>query len=297
LTPYFTVHAIAERRPAIEEIVAGRIDAMQAAGPPVDFVREFSRRVPSMTICSVLGVPFSDSPMFERPTQILLSGTSTTLEEKKAALDEFYDYVHEAIARKRAEPGDDLLGQLLARGELSDDELAGVAWFLFAAGHETTGQTLAFVTFYLLYEPGRWRAVRTGGAPIERIVEELFRYLPIFRMAIPARTALEDVDLDGYLVKAGEPVTVFQNVLTRDPSKYSHPDAFDPSRDASGHMLFGFGRHMCLGQHLARLEVQVALEALMARFPALRLAVPRDQVPLIQSGFSHGVVAELPVEW
>jgi cytochrome P450 len=295
LTAYFTVRAVAELRPAVEQIVASRIDAMETAGPPLDFVQEFARRVPSMTICSVLGVPHSDAFRFEDPSHVLTAGLDTTLAEKQAALDEFYGYVRAVIAEKRAKPGDDLIGELLARGELTEDEIAGVAWFLFAAGHETTAHTLSFVTFYLLYEPGRWQAMRDE--PIERVVEELFRFLPTFRTALPQRTALEDIDLDGYLVKAGEHVTVYQNVMHRDPDRYPDPDRFDPSRDASGHILFGFGRHMCLGQHLARLELQVGLEALMARFPALRLAVPRDEVPLIRNGFMHGALQEVPVTW
>lgn len=295
LTAYFTVRAIAELRPAVEQIVAGRIAAMEAAAAPVDFVEEFARRVPSMTICSVLGVPHADAYRFEDPTHVLMSGAGTTLAEKQAALDQFYDYVRSVIAQKRAEPGADLVSELLARGRLSEEEITGVAWFLFAAGHETTAHTLAFVTFYLLYEPGRWQAMIDQ--PIERVVEELFRFLPTFRTALVQRTALEDVDLDGYLVKAGEHVTVYQNVMHRDPARYPEPDRFDPSRDSSGHILFGFGRHMCLGQHLARLEVQVGLEALMARFPQLRLAVPRDEVPLTRSGFTHGALEELLVSW
>jgi cytochrome P450 len=248
-----------------------------------------------MTIYSLLGVPHTDAPRFEEPSHVLIAGDSTTLAEKQAALDEFYAYVRGVLAEKRAQPGDDLLSELLARGELTDDELAGVAWFLFAAGHETTAQTFAITPFYLLYEPGRWQAMQS--VPIEDLAEELFRYQPVFRTALVQRTALEDVDLDGYLVKAGEHVTVYQTVLHRDPERYSDPGRFDPSRDASGHVLFGFGRHMCLGQHLARLEVQVRLERMMARFPTLHLAVPRDEVPLIQSGLMHGVVTELPVAW
>ena len=295
LTAYFTVRAVAELRPAVEQIVASRMDAMEAAGPPLDFVQGFARRVPSMTICSVLGVPHSDAHRFEEPTHILTSGLSTTPAQKQAALDEFYDYVRSVIAVKRAAPGNDLICELLARGELTEDEITGVAWFLFTAGHETTAHTLAFVTFYLLYEPGRWDAM--SHEPIGRMVEELFRFLPTFRTGLPQRTALEDVELDGYQVKAGEHVTVFQNVMHRAPDRYPNPDCFDASRDASGHLLFGFGRHMCLGQHLARLELQVALEGLMARFPGLALAVPRDAVPLIRHGFMHGALEELSVTW
>jgi cytochrome P450 len=297
LTAFFTVRAIGELRPAVEKIVDGQIDAMQVAGPPVDFVEQFSRQVPAMTICSMLGVPFSDGPRFIEPSQVLMGGDSTTVEEKKAALDEFYAYVRGVLAAKRAEPGDDLITKLLERGQLTNDELAGVVWFLFSAGFETTAQTLAITAFYLLYEPGRWEATRENGAPIEKLVEELFRYVPVFRSGMPQRTALADIDLDGYLVRAGEHVTVYQTVAHHDPERYPDPDLFDPTRDSRGHLLFGFGRHMCLGQHLARLEVQVAMERLFERMPTLRLAVPPGEVGLIRTGWLHGIVTELPVAW
>lgn len=297
LTAFFTVRAIGQLRTAVENIVDGRIDAMQAAGPPVDFVEQFSRQVPAMTICSMLGVPFGDAPRFIEPSQVLMGDDSTTLEEKKAALDEFYGYVRGVLADKRAEPGDDLITKLLERGELTNDELAGVVWFLFSAGFETTAQTLAMTAFYLLHEPDRWEATRRSGAPIDKLVEELFRYVPIFRSGLPQRTALEDVDLDGYPVHSGEHVTVYQTVAHHDPERYPDPDLFDPTRDARGHLLFGFGRHMCLGQHLARLEVQVAIERLFERLPTLRLAVPPSEVGLIRTGWLHGIVTELPVAW
>jgi cytochrome P450 len=180
---------------------------------------------------------------------------------------------------------------------LTNDELAGVVWFLFSAGFETTAQTLAITTLYLLHEPGRWEATRERGAPIEKLVEELFRFVPIFRCGLTQRTALEDVDLDGYLIAAGEHVTVYQSVIHHDASRYPEPDRFDPSRDSSGHLLFGFGRHMCLGQHLARLETQVALERLLERLPTLRLAVPAADVGMIRTGWLHGIVTKLPVAW
>lgn len=281
----------------MQAIVDGQIDEMQAAGPPVDFVQAFSRQVPAMTICSMLGVPFSDAPRFIEPSHVLMSGDSTGLEEKRAALAEFYAYVRDVLASKRAQPGDDLTSKLLERGELTDDELAGVVWFLFSAGFETTAQTLAISAFYLLHEAGRWQAARDNGAPIERLVEELFRYVPIFRSGLTQRTALEDLDLDGYPIQAGDHVTVYQGVMHHDADRYPHPDVFDPSRDSRGHLLFGFGRHMCLGQHLARLEVQVAFERLLARLPTLRLAVEPAGVGLIRTGWLHGMVTELPVAW
>jgi cytochrome P450 len=295
LTAFFTVHAIGELRPAIEQTVESCIDAMEEHGSPVDFIEMFSRELPGKAICTLVGVPQTDVWHFDKPMRVLGAFDQTTLEQKQAALEEFYDYVRDVIAQKRTEPDDAVISKLLARGELTDDELAGVTWFLFAAGQDTTAATLGASMYYLLYEPGRWRAVQTH--PIENVVEELFRYVQVFRTGFPMRTALEDVDLDGYLVKAGEHVTVYQGTINRDPERFPDPDQFEPERDAAGHWLFGFGRHMCLGQHLARLEVQVGLAALMKRFPNLHLAIPADEVPIIREGFMHGLVTELPVAW
>src|SRR5581483_2575498 len=185
LTAFFTVSAIAELRPAMEANVATVMDAMEEHGAPVDFVQAFARRVPAMAICSLVGIPQSESWRFEEPNAILGAFDRTTLEQKQQALDGFYAYVHELIAEKRAEPADDVMTKLLARGELTDDELAGVVWFLFAAGQDTTAATLSATTYFLLYEPGRWQAVQVH--PIERLVEELFRYVPVFRSGFPQR--------------------------------------------------------------------------------------------------------------
>jgi cytochrome P450 len=227
--------------------------------------------------------------------RVLGAFDQTTLEQKQEALEEFYVYVRDVIEQKRAQPDHAVISRLIARGELTDDELAGVTWFLFAAGQDTTAATLGSTMYYLLYEPDRWRSVQAH--PIESVVEELFRYVMVFRTGFPMRTALEDVDLDGYPIKAGEHVTVYQGTINRDSGRFPEPDHFEPERDAAGHWLFGFGRHMCLGQHLARLEVQVGLSALIKRFPNLRLAVPRDEVAIVREGFMHGVVTELPVTW
>jgi cytochrome P450 len=250
-----------------------------------------------MTICELLGVPHDDRPRFEHPTTVLFAGTRTSVEEKQGAQREFYDYVRGVIAEKRAHPGDDLLSELLAANELSDDELAGVAWFLFAAGHETTAGTLTTSLFFLLYDRERWELVRSHPSSIERAVEELMRYLPANRIGLASRMAREDIEVAGVTIKAGESVTVHVDAPNRDPERFPDPDRFDPSRDATGHLLFGFGRHMCLGMHLARLELQVSIRGLMERFPTLRLAVPQDEVPIRVSGFGYGAVERLPVTW
>ena len=293
---YFTVRSIGARREAVEAIVAGRLDEMERAGPPVDLVEMFALPVASMTICELLGVPPGDGERFLRPSAVLMAGAETTADEKKAAMAEFYVYVRGVLMEKRAQPGNDLLTELVATGELTDDELTGLAFVLFAAGHDTTASMLALSTFFLLQDRSRWDALRADPSSVDRTTEELLRYLTITPAGIMSRTALEDVELDGCVIRAGQSVTVHTGAANRDPERFDDPDRFDPARDATGHLSFAHGRHMCLGQHVARLELRVGLEGLVRRFPMLRLAVPVDEVAMRDGIVRYGV-DELPVEW
>jgi cytochrome P450 len=291
-TSYFTVGRVSELRPAIEQIVAERLDAMEKAGPPLDLVAMFTRQVPSMTICEVLGVPYRDAERFERPTALLMSDAP----DKAEAMDDFYEYVHGVIRRKRVDPGGDLLSELIAAGELPDNEMAGLAFFLFAAGHDTTASMLALSSFFLLHDREHWQKLRTRPDLLPDAVEELLRYLNISPAGTMSRTALEDIELNGRVIRAGDAVTVHTGAANRDPAAFSEPDRFDPERSDAGHVAFAYGRHTCLGQHLARLELRVALGGLISRFPSLRLAVPPEDVPLQRSEVRCGV-GRLPVTW
>jgi cytochrome P450 len=305
-TRYFTVKRVGEQRAKIEGVVDLCLDAMEVHGPPLDFVEMFAEPVPSIVLCDLLGVPREDRAKFVEPTAILTVGTRTTPEEKKVAIQSFYAYIRAVIERKRAHPGDDLLSDLVARGALNDDELAGTMLFLFAAGHGTVLINLALSVFFLLSDLGRWDAARADLSSVERTVEELLRLLsPVPTMT---RTATENIELqDGTVIQAGEAVTVWGIAPSGDPAEIGDPNHFDPSREPVGHLAFASGRHMCLGQHLARLEMQVALERLMRRFPNLRLAVPAADVPLqpvevlgaieIPGQPTPSTVERLPVAW
>jgi cytochrome P450 len=305
-TSFFTVKRVGERRAKIEEVVDLCLDAMEAHGPPADFVAMFSTPVAGMVICDTLGVPREDQVRFVQPTEILVAGTQTTRAEKKAAIDGMYAYIREVIADKRTHPSDDLLSELINGGDLNDDELTGTMLFLFAAGHGTVIENLGLSALFLLSDRDRWEAARADLSSIDRTVEELLRLLsPVVTMT---RTATADVELaDGAVIREGEAVTVYGISPSGDPDRIGDPHHFDPSRAPSDHLAFGWGRHMCLGQHLARLELQVALEGLLRRFPNLHLAVPVEQVPLrpmevlgpieIPGRDPLYVVERLPVAW
>jgi cytochrome P450 len=295
LTRHFTVRRVNEHRAAVERIVGERLDAMEESGPPVDFVQMFAFPVPSMMICQLLGVPHRERHRFEHADRVVFDFTGSTPEEKMQAMRDVYDWVWSVVERKRAEPSDDLLSELVLGGGLNDDELKGLGFVLFAAGHGTTADLFYRSTWFLLSERERWEKARANPSSIDRTVEELLRYLNPIDTPSP-RTAREDVEVDGTVIKAGQTVALRTAAPSGDPNKLADQDRFDPLREPGSHLAFGHGRHICLGQHLARLELRVGLEALMKRFPTLHLAVPVEEVPWRHTGLME-VLDELPVAW
>lgn len=293
---HFTVRAIRAQQPAIERIVAERLDEMAAAGAPVDLVTQFAFPVTSCSICELLGVPHSDRERFERPSAVL-ADPHLSAAEKRAALESFYDYCRRVVAEKRAAPRDDILSALAQEEELSEAEIVGLARQLFEAGHETTAAQISLSVIALLRDRARWDALRADPAKLEGAVDELLRYLSILQMGTFARTATEDVELDGVVIRRGEKVVVSIPAANRDPEKFPGGDRLDLDRDAAGHLAFGHGRHMCIGQHLARLELEVALRGLIERFPTLRVAVPFDELRYHSGEHQLYSVESLPVAW
>ncbi|WP_327685993.1 cytochrome P450 [Streptomyces sp. NBC_00467] len=288
----FTVRRMRELTARVEEITTDHLDAMERHGGPVDLVRAYAHPVPALMICELLGVPDADRAAFQA-LAAAVSGLEVTEEEQFTACTALQDTMRELVAAKRARPTNDLLGDL-TNSDLSDAELAGIGGFLLAAGLDTTANMIGLGAFALLSHPAQADALRADPSLAETAVEELLRYLSIAHTGV--RAALEDVELEGRLIKAGDSVTVSVQAANRDPGKFADPDTLDLRRKATGHLAFGHGIHQCLGQQLARVELRVALPALFTRFPSLRLAVPPQDVPLRTGMNIHGV-HRLPVAW
>lgn len=293
---YFTVRSVADREGDIAKIVAERLDAMEAAGSPVDLVSTFALPLSSFTICEVLGVPHADRERFERPSAVLADPRADAA-EKRAALVDFSAYCRKVVAEKRTSPGDDLLSDLIQKKELSEDEIVGLARQLFEAGHETTASQLALSVYTLLRERSDWESLGEDPERIGPAVEELLRYLSILQMGSFSRTAIEDVDLGDVTVRKGEKVVVSIPAANRDPEEFADPDRLDIGRNAVGHVAFGHGKHMCIGQHLARAELKLGLRGLLERFPDLDLAVPASEIRFADGECQLYGVETLPVAW
>ncbi|WP_016698205.1 cytochrome P450 [Actinoalloteichus spitiensis] len=294
LTGEFTVRRMRTLEPMIERIVDHQLDLLADRDQPADLVADFALPVPSLVICALLGVPPADRPLFERHTRTLFT-LDTPLEERNTALRSLTTYLGQLVEAKRANPEDDLLSGLVAGGELDDEELATIGVVLLVAGHETTANMLAHGAFALLQHPDQLALLRSDPALLPGAVEELLRYLSVIHVG-PIRTALDDIELDGHLIRAGESVTVSVPAANWDPTRFPEPDRLDITRRTTGHLAFGHGIHQCLGQQLARVEMRIGFGSLLSRFPGLRLAVTPDEVPLRSDMGIYGV-HRLPVAW
>ncbi|MFF0624249.1 cytochrome P450 [Streptomyces sp. NPDC004296] len=296
LIPSFSVKRIAALRPQIQQTVDGLLDRMLAQGPPADLVSAFALPVPSMVICSLLGVPYADHEFFEERSRRLLRGRSA--EESEESRGELEGYLAELIARKQKDPGDGLLDELIAErlraGTVQHEELARLAMILLVAGHETTANMISLGTFALLEHPDQLARLRSDEDLMPAAVEELLRFLSIADGML--RVATDTIEIAGHTIRAGDGVVFSTSLINRDETAYPAPDALDLDRSARHHVAFGFGIHQCLGQNLARAELEIALRSLFRRIPDLRLAVPAATIPFKPGDTLQGMI-ELPLAW
>ncbi|MGW7019861.1 cytochrome P450 [Streptomyces decoyicus] len=296
LIPSFSVKRVAALRPDIQRIVDELLDRMLAEGPPAELVSAFALPVPSMVICSLLGVPYSDHEFFEGESRRLLR--SRTAEEAKDARIKLEEYFTDLIAHKEKNPGDGLLDELieerLRSGALAHEDLVRLVMILLVAGHETTANMISLGTFTLLEHPEQLAQLKAEESLMPTAVEELLRFLSIADGML--RVAKEDIEIGGQLIRADDGVLFPTSLINRDEATYPSPDQLDLDRSARHHIAFGFGIHQCLGQNLARAEMEIALRSLFTRIPDLRLAVPAAEVPFKPGDTLQGMI-ELPLAW
>ncbi|GAA3857477.1 cytochrome P450 [Saccharothrix violaceirubra] len=294
LTGQFTVRRMNLLMPRIDEIVADHLRGLRAHGSPVDLVKHFALPVPSLVICELLGVPYEERHGFQESTRRMVN-LESSFEDIMAAFTEVEEYLAGLVARKHDDPGDDMLTGLIQGGQLTDEEVANIGVLLLVAGHETTANMLALGTLTLLRHPEQLAALKADPSLVDNAVEELMRYLTIIQFGTQ-RVALEDVELHGHTIRAGDAVIVSVPAANRDPRRFERPDEFDIRRPASGHLSFGHGVHQCLGQQLARIEMRAGFAALFREFPDLELAVAPEEVPM-KTGMSIYGVHSLPVKF
>jgi cytochrome P450 len=291
----FTARRVEALRPAIARMVNDLLDGMTGEG---DFVTAFAFPLPVNVIGELLGVPLADRAQFQGLvrdwTQVLDALTPGALRAADAAATTICGYLAVLAADRRRKPGTDLLSALVAAEEggsqLSEDELLTTTALLFAAGFETTTNLLANSLVALLGNPRQMRLLREQPDLARPAVEELLRFdSPV---QIVSRSTTAPVELGGLTVPAGEHVVAYLGAGNRDPDRFADPHRLDLSRKDNAPLSFGGGSHYCLGAPLARLEAQLALPALLRRFPHLSLTgTPQRRDSLSIRGFTRLPVA------
>ena len=297
LLPSFTVKRVKAMRPRIREITDELLDAMAAGPGSVDLVEALALPLPSLVICDLLGIPYADHEFFQSRAKVVLSRASTR-EEFHGALGELREYMIGLLAVKRASPGNDILTKLVAAQashDIPDDDLAITAQALLNAGHETTANMISLGTVLLLEHPEALASLRADPTLWPGAVEELLRYLSIGDLVSP-RAALADVRVGDHVIRGGEGMFVLTGSANRDPLAFPDPDRFDVHRSARHHLAFGYGIHQCIGQNLARAELEIVFEALFDRFPGLRVDTPVAELPYKMDAALFGL-HELHVSW
>ncbi|MER6049678.1 cytochrome P450 [Streptomyces sp. NPDC001793] len=303
----FTPGRVEALRAPVQRVADGLLDTMAAKGR-AELVTDYAGPLPITVICDLLGIPAEDRRDFLAWSDALITpdpGRPQAMKEAIGAMLEFYTAL---IAAKRAEPGDDLLSDLIAvrddtadttdaagADRLSEDELTSLAFLILFAGYENTVQLIGNSVLALLDHPEQLSALRRNPAEVSTAVEEFLRYDGPAPLAI-RRFPVEDVEIGGVRIPAGESVLLSIASANRDPHRFPAPDRLDPARDLSGHLALGHGIHYCLGAPLARMEAEIAIGALISRFPGLRLDVPRDEVRYRRTIRARGLIS-LPVAW
>ncbi|MFF0945553.1 cytochrome P450 [Kocuria sp. CPCC 205300] len=294
----FTLKRITALGPRIQQIVDERIDALLAGPRPVDLVQGLSLPVPSLVTCELLGVPYADHDFFQTRSATLLS-RRVAVPQIQQALQELLSYLDQLITAKEQDPTEDLLGRQIRKqqqqGAVDHEALVSLAFLLLVAGHETTANMISLGALALIDHPEDLAVIRQDPRRTPDVVEELLRYFTIAELGT-SRMAREDVEIGGVLIRAGEGVLGLSNTANRDPEVFTDPDTFDIDRGGRHHLAFGYGPHQCLGQNLARLELQIVLDTLFRRIPGLRSAVPVDELPFKNDVDIFGL-HELPVTW
>jgi cytochrome P450 len=277
----FHARSIQALRPNVEALTAWLLGRL-AGRERFDFIADFAGPLPALVIIDMLGAPREELERLKRLSDemALFIGSARASEAKydraEAATREMAAFFRALIAERRAAPRDDLLSQLVQledHGErFSDDELVATCVLLLFAGHETTTHHLANGLLALTRFPGEMARLRRDPALAAAAVEELLRYDgPI---GAQVRIVQEAQALHGKTLRPGERVFLMMNSANRDPRAYADPDRVDLARNGVAHLTFGFGAHLCLGFPLARLEGQIALPAVLARWREIEVDAP-----------------------
>ncbi|QNS07584.1 cytochrome P450 [Streptomyces xanthii] len=293
----FTARGVERLRASARSMLDEMVDGLLADGPPADLTERLLAPFPIAVICELMGVPAADRHLMHTWTQLILSSAHGA-EVSERARNEMSAYFTHLVRSRCDSTGEDvtsLLGAAVAAGEITEDEAVGLA-VLVQIGGEAVTNNCGNMAYVLLTRPDLAARLRAEPELRPQAIDELLRYIPHRSAVGLSRIALEDVDIAGVRISEGDAVYVSYLAANRDPDVFPDPDLIDFDRTPNPHVSFGFGPHYCVGGMLARLESELLVEALLDRFPGLRLAVPAEEVPFRKGALIRGPEA-MPVTW
>ncbi len=300
LSKPFTFKRVEGLRPAIQKITDDAIDKILAGPKPAELVTALALPVPTEVICEMLGVPYEDHGFFQEHANVGLARYAKPEDSMKGAMS-LAKYLSNLVETKMENPAEDAVSDIAERvkaGEISVKEAAQLASGLLIAGHETTANMIGIGILALLENPEQLAVVRDTDDPkvVANAVEELLRYLSIIQNG-QRRVATEDIEIAGVTIRGGEGIIIDLSPADWDAKAFPNPEQLQVRREnARDHLAFGYGRHQCVGQQLARAELQIVFSTLLRRIPTLTLAKPLDEIPFKNDKLAYGVY-ELPVTW
>ncbi|MGW2745589.1 cytochrome P450 [Streptomyces sp. NPDC001450] len=293
----FTAKGVDRVREQARGMLDELVDELLQDGPPADLTATILSPFPIAVICELMGVPAADRHGMHTWTQLILSSAHGK-EASEKAKHEMSAYFSDLIGLREGSTAEDvtsLLGAAVGRGEVTLEEAVGLCVLLQIGGEAVTNNS-GQMFYLLLTRPDLVERLRSDPGIRPRAIDELLRYIPHRNAVGLSRVALEDVEISGVRIRAGDAIYVSYLAANRDPDVFPDPETIDFSRSPNPHLAFGFGPHYCPGGMLARLESELLVNALLDRVPGLRLAVPPGQVPFRKGALIRGPEA-LPVTW
>ncbi|GGL87243.1 biflaviolin synthase CYP158A2 [Streptomyces fumigatiscleroticus] len=293
----FTARGVERVRDQARGMLDELVGTMLAAGPPADLTAAVLSPFPIAVICALMGVPAADRERMHTWTQLILS-SSQGAEVSERAKQEMGACFADLIGLREGGTGEDvasLLGAAVGREEITLEEAVGLALLLQIGGEAVTNNS-GQLFYVLLTRPELAERLRAEPETRPAAIDELLRWIPHRNAVGLSRIALEDMEIRGVRIRAGDAVYVSYLAANRDPDVFPDPDTIDLSRSPNPHVSFGFGPHYCPGGQLARLESELLVDAVLDRVPGLALAVPPEEVPFKKGALIRGPEA-LPVTW
>ncbi|TQE17697.1 cytochrome P450 [Streptomyces ipomoeae] len=295
LEPHFSPERMLALRPYVEKLTGQLLDGLAGQKPPVDLRQALALSLPIQVMCEWLGVPQEDKDRFGSWTQDAANVGDPV--RSKQGLGELFGYCRQLVADKRQNPGDDVISRICATEGINDNEVIGLTALLLFGGYETTVARIGTCVLLLLANPEQWQALLHDPSLIPGAVEETLRMsMPNPHNGGMPRYALTDFEIDGVTIRTGDFVLLNIIAANHDETVFADPGRVDVTRDTTGSLMFGHSAHYCVGAMLARMQLQVVLTQLVARFPTMRLAVGVEELRLRHDTLIGGLI-QLPVTW